>query len=95
MKHDLLVKYQENIKEIAKENSISYLAVFGSYARNQQKKDSDIDLLVEFSKPVGLLHLIHAEHQLEDVLGRKVDLITKNGLSKYIKSDIKIIYETT
>ena len=98
MKKNPLAKHQKIIAKLAKENHISYLALFGSHARGEQKKDSDIDLLVEFSKPIGLLHLIHTEHQLEDALGKKVDLITKNGLSKYIKpyiqDDLLTIYET-
>jgi len=99
MRQNPLTKHHEVIEKIAKESGISYLAVFGSYARGEQTENSDIDLLVEFSKPVGLLHLINTEHKLEDALGIKVDLITKNGLSKhirpYIKSDIKTVYETT
>ena len=73
-------------------------ALFGSYATGEAKKESDVDLLVEFNKPVGLIHLIHTEHELEDTIGKKVDLITKAGLSKYIKpyiqDDLTTIYET-
>lgn len=93
-----LAKYQKSIAKVAKANHVSYLALFGSYARGEQKKNSDVDLLVEFNKPVGLIHLIHTEHELEDVLGKNVDLITKGGLSKYIKpyiqDDLTTIYET-
>jgi len=52
---------------------------------------------VEFNKPVGLIHLIRTEHQLEDILKKKVDLITRKGLSKYLRPfvepDLKVIYE--
>ncbi|MDZ7587622.1 MAG: nucleotidyltransferase family protein [Patescibacteria group bacterium] len=89
MKSNPLAKYQKSIAKIAKTNHVSYLALFGSYARNEQKKNSDIDLLVEFNKPVGLIHLIHTEHELEDTIGKKVDLITKAGLNKYIKPYIQ------
>ena len=95
---NLLKKHQPAINKIAKDSHISYLAVFGSHARGEQKKDSDIDMLVEFNKSVGLLHLIHTEHLLEDTLGKKVDLITKKGLSDrikpYIQNDLTPIYET-
>ena len=93
-----LAKYQKKIAQVAKANHVSYLALFGSYARGEQTKKSDVDLLVEFNKPVGLIHLIHTEHELEDTIGKKVDLITKAGLSKYIKpyiqDDLTTIYET-
>jgi len=98
MANNPFIEHQEDIKKIAKKNNISYLALFGSHARGDQKKDSDIDLLVEFSKPVGLIHLINTEHQFEDILNKKIDLITKNGLSKhikpYIENDLITIYET-
>lgn len=93
-----LAKYQKDIAKIAKANHVSYLALFGSYARGEQTKTSDIDFLVKFNKPIDLLDLIHTEHQFEDALGKKVDLITKDGLSKYIKpyiqNDLTTIYET-
>lgn len=92
-----LAKYREKIAQVAKANHVSYLALFGSFARGEQKKTSDIDLLVEFNKPIGLIHLIHTEHELEDVLGKNVDLITKGGLNKYLKpyiqNDLTTIYE--
>lgn len=99
MKSNPLAKYQKQIVQVAKNNHISYLALFGSCARGEQKKTSDVDLLVEFNKPIGLIHLIHTEHELEDILGKNVDLITKGGLSKYLKpyiqNDLTTIYEAT
>lgn len=94
----LFSQHQKQIEAIARKNAISYLALFGSYARGEQKQTSDIDLLVEFSKPVGLIHLIRTEHELGDALNKKVDLITREGLSKhlrpFVEPDLKVIYET-
>ncbi len=91
----LLVHRQELI-QAAKKNDISYLALFGSYARGQQKQDSDIDFLISFDKKKGLFDLISVEQQFSDLLGVQVDLVTKDGLSKYIKpyiqDDIQLIY---
>jgi hypothetical protein len=91
-------KHQKQIETVAKRNAVSYLALFGSYSRGDQDKNSDIDLLVEFAKPVGLIHLIKTEHDLEDTLEKKVDLVTKKGLSKHLKQyfekDLKVLYET-
>jgi len=97
MNSDFFLPYLKQIKTVAKKNAVAYLALFGSYARGDQKSNSDIDLLVEFKKPVGLIHLIHTEHEFEKIFNKKVDLITKKGLSKYlrpfIEPDLKVIYE--
>ena len=93
-----LAKYREKIAQVAKANHIRYLALFGSYARGEQTKTSDIDFLVEFNKPIGFFELLDAEEQLSQLLGKKVDLVTTGGLSKYIKpyiqDDLTTIYET-
>ncbi len=99
MQPKLFSQYRKQIEAVAKRNAVSYLALFGSYARGEQKENSDIDFLVEFNKPIGLIHLIRTEHELGDVLNRKIDLITKKGLSKYIRPfvepDLKVIYEAS
>jgi predicted nucleotidyltransferase len=61
------------------------VAVFGSYARGENNKDSDLDLLVEFGVRINLLDLIGLEQDLSEILGVKVDLVTVGGLSPYIK----------
>jgi len=60
--------------------------LFGSYARGKARKESDIDLLVEldYSKPIGL-EFIQMQLDLEGLLDQKVDLVSANGLSKYIR----------
>ncbi|MEK7513919.1 MAG: nucleotidyltransferase family protein [Patescibacteria group bacterium] len=92
-----LAKYQKSIAKIAKANHVSYLALFGSYARGEQKKNSDVDLLVKFNKSIGFFELLDAEEQFSRLLGKKVDLVTTGGLSKYIKpyiqDDLTPIYE--
>jgi predicted nucleotidyltransferase len=84
------------IVEICKRNDISYCALFGSFARGEAEESSDIDLLVRFSKPKGF-DWIDAALEIEDELGRKVDLVTEGSLSPYIKEhvlrDIKVLYE--
>jgi uncharacterized protein len=89
---------KEKIVEICKRNDISYCALFGSFARGEATETSDIDLLVRFSKPIGWKFYGIAE-DLEEVLGRKVDLATENMLNKYIRDsvlrDLKVIYEET
>lgn len=86
------------IIEICKRNDISYCALFGSYARGEADETSDIDLLVRFSKPIGWKFYGIAE-DLQNGLGKKVDLATEKMLNKYIREsvlqDLKVIYEET
>jgi len=83
------------IIEICKRNDISYCALFGSFARGEARENSDIDLLVRFSKPKGF-DWIDAALEIEDELGRKVDLVTESTLSPYLKEfvmkDLKVLY---
>ena len=84
MKHSLS-RYQSQIDQIAKSNNITYLGLFGSYARGEQTKKSDIDLLVNFNKKLSLLDLIGTEELLSQVLNAPVDLIPSDSLNKYVK----------
>lgn len=68
---------------------ISKIGVFGSYARNNERADSDLDILVQFDQRISLFELIDLELQLSEALGIKVDLVTENSLSKHIKPFIE------
>jgi len=89
---------KQKIIDICKRNDISYCAVFGSFARGEATPESDVDLLVKFSKPIGWAFYGIAE-ALEKVLGRKVDLATENMIGEYIREDVmrdlQVIYEET
>ena len=66
------------------------VGIFGSFARGDNKKGSDIDILVEFKKIPSLLALIKLENKLSEILGTKVDLVTTGALkNKRIKKSIK------
>lgn len=86
---------REKIIEICRRNDISFCALFGSFARGEATLNSDIDLLVRFSKPKGY-NWLDAAFEIEDVLGKKVDLITEGGLSKHVREhvfkDLQILY---
>ena len=65
---------------------IKNLAIFGSYARNEQTRNSDLDLLVEFDAPVGIEFIDLADH-LEEILDLRVDLVSRAGIKpKYYKA---------
>jgi len=66
------------------------VGIFGSFARGDNKKGSDIDILVEFKEAPSLLKLIKLENDLSEILGVKVDLVTTGALkNKRIKKSIK------
>lgn len=64
---------------LSSEYSLSNMALFGSVARNEMESDSDVDILVEFSSPIGFRFNQFVQY-LENLLGRKVDVITKAGI---------------
>lgn len=86
-----------DIDDLCEKYGIDYLGMFGSVARGEEKKDSDVDLLVKFGKDnkLGLFELDELQRELENRLGRRVDLVTK--MNKHIKEsatkDLKTIYE--
>jgi len=75
-------------KELYKEFGVKRIGIFGSYLRGEQKETSDIDILVEFHRPVGFIEFIRLQEYLENLLGVKVDLVTKKALKKRIKKQI-------
>ena len=77
-----------NLRPICTKYGVSSLAVFGSYARGEARRDSDVDMLVSFSRRISLLTLIAMELELTDLMGRKVDLHTEDGLSPYLRDRI-------
>jgi len=73
--------------------SIKSMAIFGSYSRKEQSDSSDLDILVEFSGRIGIKFIDLAE-ELENIIGFKVDLVSKKGIKeKYLKSiDSDLVY---
>ncbi len=73
---------------LAEHYGVEKLEVFGSYVRGEQKSGSDLDLLVTFRDPPGLLTFLAIENHLSDVLGVKVDLVMKDSLKPVIGRQI-------
>ena len=78
----------DEVKDLLESNDVARLGLFGSYARGEQRDDSDIDLLVSFNKSKGLIAFVQLERKLSDALGRKVDLVTENSVSPHLKDSI-------
>ena len=91
---DILSSLQALKQYVAQEYAVKKIGIFGSVARNEQTEESDIDLLVEFSRPVGMVLFIRLEHFLSERLGRPVDLVTPDALKPVIRKDVlaEVIY---
>jgi predicted nucleotidyltransferase len=85
------------IKDYFKDKPVKKIQVFGSFARNEQREDSDIDILLEMEQPVGLIAFSGYINDLEDRLGIEVYLGTTKGISPYvepiIEKDLQLVYE--
>jgi uncharacterized protein len=86
------------ILESLRQHDPLFIGLFGSYARNEQTANSDIDILVSFQNGISLLGLIRLEDELSIKLGRKVDLITEASIkNKRIKdnisNDLQVIFQ--
>lgn len=73
---------------ILKEAGVTKSALFGSYVRGEAKKSSDIDMLVEVPKGTGLFAFVKLQHRLENVLHKKVDLVTYRSIHPLLRSRI-------
>ena len=84
--------------DVCRNNAVRSVGVFGSMARGEATPQSDIDLLVEFSERKSLFDMVRLERELSTALGRKVDLLTKNAISPYLREhildEVRMIYET-
>jgi predicted nucleotidyltransferase len=86
----------EKIIEFLKNEGAKRISVFGSYVRGEEKRESDIDIIVEFSERKSLLELVRIERELSEFLGIKVDLLTEQSISPYlidsIRKEMEVIY---
>ena len=87
-KEDILALLKEELPNLMREFKVHTLALFGSYAQGVPRVDSDIDMLVEFSEPVGFFDFMRLEFHLTDLLGVKVDLVTPDALRPIMRDDI-------
>jgi len=79
---------RQHLPELAEKYHVRTLEVFGSYVRDEQTPESDLDVLVTFDKTPSLLKLISLENHLSDLLGVKVDLVMKSSLKPRIGQNI-------
>jgi len=96
------IKFNEikrKIEPVLKKYPISYAGLFGSFARGEEKSESDIDIMIRLreNNTFSLFDLIGVERELGEKVGRKVDLATEKNIGRYIRNsvfnDLKPIYE--
>lgn len=83
----ILKQYREELKDFG----VKSLSLFGSVVRGEEMPESDVDILVEFDPTfdrIGLFAFIRLRYRLEELLGRKVDLVTPDALKPKMKSRI-------
>ena len=84
----MLSSLRAALPEIRRRWPIRALGIFGSTARNEARPDSDLDILVDFERPVGLTAFLELENRLQAVAGRKVDLVSRPALKRHMSRNI-------
>jgi len=80
---------RQHLPKLREEYGVKSFALFGSYVRGEQHPDSDIDVLVTFENPPGLIGFTELERTLSDLLGQSVDLVTENALKPRIGDRVR------
>ncbi|MEN6395069.1 MAG: nucleotidyltransferase family protein [Methanoregula sp.] len=86
--HRIKKEIRESIVAILKTYGAERIAIFGSYARGEAKKKSDIDILVRFAQPKSLIQLVQIEDEIAKAVKVPVDLVTEKSVSPYLSSSI-------
>lgn len=89
----------EKLIEIGRRNDVTFLGIFGSFARGTATATSDLDVLVRFSRQKSLLDLVRVEREMSEALGCKVDLLTEASISPHLRERIMnetvVLYDQT
>lgn len=87
----IIASHMDNLRN---EYHVHEIGIFGSYIRGEQRTVSDIDILVEFYQPVGLIEFIALEEYLNEILNTKVDLVLKDGIKPLLRDNIlnEVVY---
>jgi len=93
-KDEIISVISNELPHIRKQYGVIRCGLFGSHSKGLAAEESDIDLLVQFEKPIGFFKFIELENHLSEKLGKKVDLVTEDALKPLIRPHIMetIIY---
>jgi predicted nucleotidyltransferase len=81
----ILISHKDDLRNMY---GVKEIGIFGSYIRGEQKETSDIDMLIEFERPISLLKMVSLENYLSDLLGLKVDIVPKEDVRPELKDEI-------
>ena len=92
---ELLQTLREHKPVLGERFGVASLSLFGSFARDEARDDSDVDVLVEYDGPATSKSFFGVQFYLEDLLGRRVDLVTNKALRKefrpYVERDLVVV----
>jgi len=83
-----ILKVLRSSRPVLETFGVSGLSLFGSFAQDEGRADSDVDLLVEFSRPIGLFEFVRLQRELGELLGHRVDLVTPAALKPQLRDRI-------
>ncbi len=87
---DILKKIRKNEGTLRRDFKVEAIYVFGSFARGEASAKSDVDILVDFSSTdIGMFEFLHLKEFLEQVLGRPVDLVTRDALRPWMRAEVE------
>lgn len=92
--NQIISKLKELKPELVKDYNITELGVFGSFVRNEQRADSDIDILIDYKEGTSIFTLGGLQYLLSEIFGTKVDIVMKKTLKKRIGEQIlsEVVY---
>ena len=82
--NQIMETLKEHKRELEEKFKVKEIGIFGSYVKGEERKRSDVDILVEFKEPVGLFEFMELEEYLSKLIGLKVDLVSKKALKPII-----------
>ncbi len=78
---EILQKHKDKLKE---QYGLKEIGIFGSYVKDEQDEKSDLDVLIELEKPIGFVRFMRLENALSELVGIRVEMVTKKALKPYI-----------
>jgi predicted nucleotidyltransferase len=86
----------EDVKPILMQYDVKFAGIFGSYARGDEKPSSDVDILIDFNKPISFVEFFNMKESISEKLEKEVDIVSAKSIlpyfKDYINKDLKIIY---
>jgi len=87
-KTEIMDQLRDMMAELRGQFHVKKIGIFGSFSRERQTEQSDVDLVVEFDQPIGMMAFVHLRNQIADRLGIRVDLVTPDGLHPLIREQV-------